>query len=198
MKTLKHDRRSQRTHRLLARALVALLYEHRYTELTVQDILDRADIGRTTFYRHYWDKDDLLASEMERVIEVLSSQTNASTHDRVLPFPSFGIFQHLQEQHALYRVLVRGQAIDLVLTTIKTRLREQVEQHWCQTLAKPIDDLSVRVTAQSVVGTFVTLLQWWMENDMPLSPAQMDAYFHQLTLPGVQTVLQIKEIDKLR
>jgi AcrR family transcriptional regulator len=193
MKTLKHDRRSRRTHRLLAGALVALLSEHRYTELTVQDILDRADIGRTTFYRHYWDKDDLLASEMERVIEVLSRQANTSTRDRVLPLPSFGIFQHVQEQHALYRALVHGQAIDMLLTTIKTRLREQVEQHWHQILAKPIDDLSVRVTAQSVVGTFVTLLQWWMENDMPLSPAQMDVYFHQLTLPGVRAVLQIKE-----
>lgn len=193
MKTVKHDRRSRRTHRLLAEAFVALLSEHRYSELTVQDILDRADIGRTTFYRHYWDKDDLLASEMERVIDVLSRHANTSTHERVLSLPSFGIFQHVQEQHALYRALVRGQAIDLVLTTIQTRLREQVEQHWRQILAKPIDDLSVQVTAQSVVGTFVTLLQWWMENDMPLSPAQMDAYFHQLTLPGVQAVLQIKE-----
>ncbi len=193
MKTVKHDRRSQRTHRLLAGALVALLFEHRYTDLTVQDILDRADIGRTTFYRHYWDKDDLLASEMERVLDVLSRQTHLSTPDRVFPLSSFGIFQHLQEQQALYRVLVRGQAIDVVLATVKTRLREQIEQHWCQTLAKPIDDLSVRIAAQSVVGAFITLLQWWMENDLPLSPAQMDAYFHQLTFPGVQAVLRFKE-----
>jgi AcrR family transcriptional regulator len=193
MKTVKHDRRSQRTHRLLAGALVELLFEHRYADVTVQDILDRADIGRTTFYRHYWDKDDLLASEMERVLDVLSRQTHLGTPDRVFPLPSFGIFQHLREQQALYRVLARGQAIDVVLTTVKTRLREQIEQHWCQTLAKPIDDLSVRIASQSAVGAFVTLLQWWMENDMPLSPAQMDAYFHQLIFPGVQAVLQLKE-----
>lgn len=193
MKMGKLDRRSQRTHRLLAGALVALLREQHYAELTVQNILDRADIGRTTFYHHYWDKDDLLASEMERVLDVLSCQINADTLDHVVPLPSFGIFQHLQEQRALYHALVRGQAIHVVLTTVKTRLREQIEQYWCQILAKPIDDLSVRVTAQSVVGTFVTLLQWWMENDMPLSPAQMDSYFHQLTVPGVQAVLQLKE-----
>jgi|SRR6185437_13184687 len=193
MKTVKHDRRSQRTHRLLAGALVELIFEHRYADVTVQDILDRADIGRTTFYRHYWDKDDLLASEMERVLDVLSRQAHLGTSNCVFPLPGFGIFQHLQEQQTLYRVLARGQAIDVVLTTIKTRLREQIEQHWYQTLAKPIDDLSVRIAAQSVVGTFVTLLQWWMENDMPLSPAQMDAYFHQLIFPGVQAVLRIKE-----
>lgn len=193
MKTEKHDRRSQRTHRMLAKALVALLFEHRYTDLTVQDILDRADIGRTTFYRHYWDKDDLLASEIERVLDVLSRQTHHCPPDHALPFPSFGLFQHMYEQQDLYRVLIRGQAIDVVLTTVKTRLREQVEQHWCQTLAKPIDDLSVRIAVQFVVGTFVTLLQWWMENDIPLSPAQMDAYFRQLIFPGVQAVLQIKK-----
>ncbi len=195
MKTLKHDRRSQRTHRLLAGALVALLSENRYTDLTVQDILDRADIGRTTFYRHYWDKDDLLASEIERVLDVLSRQTTARTYNRLLPLPSFELFLHLQEQHTLYRALVRGQAIDVVLNAVKTRLIEQIEQHWRQILVKPIDDLRVQVAAQSVVGTFVTLLQWWMENDMQLSPAQMDAYFRQLTLPGVQAVLQVKEED---
>ena len=195
MKTLKHDRRSQRTHRLLAGALVALLSENRYTDLTVQDILDRADIGRTTFYRHYWDKDDLLASEIERVLDVLSRQTTARTYNRLLPLPSFELFLHLQEQHTLYRALVRGQAIDVVLNAVKTRLIEQIEQNWRQILVKPIDDLRVQVAAQSVVGTFVTLLQWWMENDMQLSPAQMDAYFRQLTLPGVQAVLQVKEED---
>jgi len=192
MKTVKHDRRSQRTHRLLAGALVALLFDHRYSDVTVQDILDRADIGRTTFYRHYWDKDDLLASEMERVLDVLSRLTPLGPADHMLPFPSFGIFQHMKEQQELYRVLARGQALEVVLTTIKTRLRELLEQQWCQSLAKQSDDLGVRVTAQAVVGTFVTLLQWWMENDLLLSPAQMDAYFHHLTVPGVQAVLHIK------
>ena len=195
MKTLKHDRRSQRTHRLLAGALIALLTERRYSELTIQDILDRADIGRTTFYHHYWDKDDLLASEMERVIAVLLRQTNPEPHNRILPLPSFEIFQHLQEQQALYHALVYGKAIDITLTTLKMRLREWLEQCWRQILAKPDDDIRIQITAQSVVGTFVTLVQWWMENNVPLSPKQMDTYFNQLVLPGVQAVLQIKEED---
>lgn len=195
MKTLKHDRRSQRTHRLLAGALIALLAERRYSELTIQDILDRADIGRTTFYHHYWDKDDLLASEMERVIDVLLRQTNPEPHNQILPLPSFEIFQHLQEQQTLYHALVYGKAIDITFTTLKMRLREWLEQCWRQILAKPDDDIRIQITAQSVVGTFVTLVQWWMENKVPLSPKQMDAYFNQLVLPGVQAVLQIKEED---
>jgi AcrR family transcriptional regulator len=189
VKTLRRDRRSQRTHRLLAEALVALLHKHRYTDLTVQAILDRANIGRTTFYSHYWDKDDLLASEMERVVEVLWHHSPSNATDQEFVFPSLGMFQHLQEQYVLYRALVRSQAIDLVWAAMKKRLTEQVEDHFRLVQRKPIHDLAVRVTAQAVVGTFLSLLQWWLENEMPLSPAQMAAYFYQLLLPGVQAML---------
>src|SRR5690348_6733672 len=71
MKTEKQDRRSERTRRLLGEALISLMLERRYADLTVQDILDRANIGRSTFYAHYWDKDDLLASTMEQMIRML-------------------------------------------------------------------------------------------------------------------------------
>src|SRR5262245_4849375 len=74
MKSTKSDRRSERSRRLLGDALVSLLAQGRYVDLTVQDILDRAGVGRSTFYAHYWDKDDLLASELERVIGVLGQR----------------------------------------------------------------------------------------------------------------------------
>lgn len=193
MKTRKQDRRSLRTHRLLADALIGLLQEHRYSDLTVQDIIDRANIGRTTFYAHYYDKDDLLASEMERVIRALCHPLAAGEADRLLPLPSLAMFQHLHEQRGLYRALLRGQAIDLIFTTVKSRLGAHVEQYFRQLQPQPKDELAIRITAQAVVGTFMTLLQWWMENDIPLSPAQMDAYYQQLTQPGIQAVLHLRE-----
>lgn len=64
--------------------------------------------------------------------------------------------------------------------------------HLSQTLSPPIDEMRARVTAQSVVGTFMALMQWWVENDMPLSPEKMDAYFQQLTLPGARAVLGLQ------
>ena len=74
MKTDKHDRRSERTRRLLGEALIALMLERPYAGLTVGEILERADIGRSTFYAHYWDKDDLLTSEIERMLDALTQQ----------------------------------------------------------------------------------------------------------------------------
>ena len=190
MKAHKHDRRSHRTHQALSAALVALLLERRYVDLTVQDILDRANIGRTTFYAHYWDKDDLLASEMERVIGSLCCHIAPGADERVLQIPSLAMFRHVGESAELLRALVRGQAMELIWAAVQTRLHEQVIQHLRDTLPS-IDALLARVTAQSVVGTLMSLMQWWVENEMPLSPEKMDAYFRQLTLPGVQAVLGI-------
>lgn len=66
MKNTKADRRSQRTRQLLSSALVDLMLQKRYDEITVQNIIDRANVGRSTFYAHYLDKDDLLVSDFCR------------------------------------------------------------------------------------------------------------------------------------
>jgi AcrR family transcriptional regulator len=190
MKAQKHDRRSERTRRLLGEALVSLMLESRYADLTVQDILDRANIGRSTFYAHYWDKDDLLSSEMERVLEVLGHQVEKESSDAMLLIPSLGLFRHIQEQYRLCRALMRGQGIDLVMRTIRARLSERVEQELRRVLPAPINPTTVTVTAQAVVGTFLALLQWWLEMEMPLRPEEMDAYFRQLVLPGVQQLVE--------
>lgn len=65
MKQDKQDRRSQRTHRLVISAMLELMAEKTYDAITVQDLLDRANIGRSTFYSHYFDKEDVLASVAE-------------------------------------------------------------------------------------------------------------------------------------
>src|SRR5690242_21361723 len=110
MKTDKHDRRSERTRQMLGDALLALMQERRYADLTVQDILDRANIGRSTFYAHYWDKDDLLASTIQRMIEALSRQVDRGAGDAATLLPSLGLFHHVQEQYdRLYRAFIPWQ-----------------------------------------------------------------------------------------
>jgi AcrR family transcriptional regulator len=95
MKTQKTDRRSLRTRRLLGEALIALLLEKRYEDITVQDILERANIGRSTFYEHYWDKEDLLTSEIERVIDVLDQRLATPSQHAADLIPSLALFQHV-------------------------------------------------------------------------------------------------------
>jgi AcrR family transcriptional regulator len=198
MKTQKTDRRSMRTQRLLGEALIALLLEKRYDDITVQDILDRANIGRSTFYEHYWDKEDLLTSEIERVIDLLDQHIATPSQHPAVFLPSLALFQHVREQQRLYRALLRGQGIqallrvkgiqmvtqafqDLLRTRVETRLRGEGE--------KEGSDELLAAVASYVVGAFMTLMQWWLETEMAWSPERMDALFRDLVLPGVEYLL---------
>jgi AcrR family transcriptional regulator len=188
MKSEKQDRRSQRTQRALGEALVSFMMERRYADLTVQDILDRANVGRSTFYAHYYDKDDLLSSMIEQLIAALNRRLQTTETRLELP-PSLGLFEHMGEQRRLYRALVRGQGVDVVLRALQQRLSDDFAAQlraWQPVLAEKI----IIVTAQGVVGMLLSLLQWWLANETDLSPTEMDAYFRQLVMPGVQALLQ--------
>src|SRR5918996_858713 len=100
----KQDRRSQRTRHLVGEAFVELLKEKGYSAITVSDLIERANIGRSTFYSHYRDKDDLFVNELDRVIEVLSN--GIPDQDDMPFFPSLELFRHVGEEYELYKALV--------------------------------------------------------------------------------------------
>lgn len=189
MKTQKTDRRSERTRRLIGEAFIALLREKRYEDITVQDVLDRANIGRSTFYTHYYDKEDLLDSHIEAMIDALSRHMEQAPGTTMLLIPSLGLFQHVQEQRRLYHAMMRGGGLEIHKRTVQAKLSQQVEQRLQATLRKPTPTLALTLAAQVVAGTFLTLLQWWAEHDMSISPKEMDKYFQQLVLPGIQEML---------
>src|SRR3972149_51567 len=68
----KNDRRSQRTRQALGDALIELMMEKGYDAISVKEIIDHANVGRSTFYTHYADKDELLVSQLDRVVDMLS------------------------------------------------------------------------------------------------------------------------------
>lgn len=187
MKTEKHDRRSERTRRLLGEALTSLTLERRYADLTVQDILDRANIGRSTFYAHYWDKEDLLTSQIEGMLQALIRQMQDTPLARDALFPSLGLLRHVQDYYLVYLAQVRGGGMDPVMHTFHLRLCEYVEERLRARGVSP--GVSVTVTAQTAVGAFLALMQWWLQAEMPLSPEALDAYYQQLVMPGVQATI---------
>jgi AcrR family transcriptional regulator len=174
----KFDRRSQRTRHLLGQALVTLIREKDYGTITVSDIITRANVGRSTFYSHYQDKDSLLVDQLERVLEVLSHHI-PSQED--LPFfPSLGLFRHVGEQYDLYKMLVWTPGIDVLIKQMRRLLSQRVEEG----LAKSGRhyDVPLPILANFIIGSFLTLLQWWLENKRLQSPEQMDEIFRKLTL----------------
>jgi AcrR family transcriptional regulator len=184
----KTDRRSQRTRQSLSDALVSLMLEKRYDKITVQDIIDRANVGRSTFYAHYQDKEDLLISGVMEVFTMRLLDHSAGDHSFVA---TADLFRHVQENLQLYEALALGRGLELLYrqgqALLGQRIAEQL-QMWLprdRTLTVPLPVLS-----DYVAGTLLTLLRWWLDHRMPYTPEQMDAYFHRLIMPTVGAVTQ--------
>ena len=193
MKQQKADRRSQRTHRLVSSAFSELLIEKSYDEILVQDILDRAGIGRTTFYAHYFDKEDVLDSMTEQQLEIFMEQIAHSTaRQRVVP--SLELFEHIyQSPNQHFRALMRGRAGEPLWEAFQTALCRAIEPALCTLYAeRRSPSIPLPVVSQYLAGTFLTLLKWWVAADMPYSPEQMENIFQQLALPGVWAMLKEK------
>ena len=180
----KNDRRSQRTRHLLSEALVELIREKGYNTITVTNIIDRANVGRSTFYAHFRDKDDLLAGELDRVIDILDRHIPDESREENLFFPSLGLFRHVGEQYELYRALVWSSGVDLLFKHVQKSLSERIEQG-LQGSRKEYN-VPIPMLANFIAGSFLTLLKWWLDNRMIYSPEKMDEIFQKLMMPGIE------------
>lgn len=183
------DRRALRTRQTLSHALITLIQEQRYDSITVQDICRRANVGRSTFYAHYHDKDDLLASNFQQVMENLGSRVE--WHEGQLIFSIAPLFQHVQEHHHLYKALVWGGGFDVLLRAGQQQWRAQIEQHLSTLLPQGRPPaIPVEVATAYFAGVLQSLLLWWLDRKMPYSPERMDEMFQQLVMPGVNAALR--------
>ncbi len=189
--------RSQRTYRLVSSAFTELLLEKPYDEILVQDILDRAGIGRTTFYAHYFDKADVLDSMTEQMLSMFMHQLAHSTaRHRVVP--SLELFEHVYHSppHQQFRTLMRSHADKHLWEALQTALCQAIEpalSTFCAEKRSP--PVPLPVIAQYLANALLTLLKWWLSADMPYPPEQMERVFQQLALPGVWTMLQEKQAE---
>ena len=191
MKQDKQDRRSQRTYRLVSSAFAELLVEKPYEEILVQDILDRAGIGRTTFYAHYFDKEDVLNNIVELELELLTRQiAHAAARQRVLP--SLELFEHAyHSENQQFRALMRSRAGEFLWEALQAALCRVIEPALCTLCAeKRSPSIPLSVVSEYLAGAFLTLLKWWVEASMPYPPEQMEHIFQQLALPGVWAMLK--------
>jgi AcrR family transcriptional regulator len=190
VKTKTNDRRSQRTRESLFHALLTLMREKRYDSITVQDIIDRANVGRSTFYAHFVDKEDLAVSSFEQVLDSLIQSPVPGASDEHRLISTVALLRHVQEQQPIFQTLVRGRGLELFFERGQAYWSKKIEQDLRalmpagETPAVPLPIVSAYVT-----GAFMTLLKWWLDNKMSLSPERLDEIFQQLVLPGVRAAL---------
>lgn len=186
------DRRSQRTRQLLSNALIALMLEKPYHDITVQEIVERANVGRSTFYAHYQSKDDLLPSEGGRLIEELSHTLGLEQMKPNQLLPSLELFHHAQQFYPLYRAVIWQQGLDVVYKSVQDVLSQSVQNRLDSLINQQKSSVSFTLLSNYVASTFLTLLKWWLDNHMSYSPERMDELFQQLVMPGVTIALGMK------
>src|SRR5215471_9317638 len=196
MHELAEDRRVRRSRRLLQEALLQLVLEKGYDKVTVQDVLDRADVGRATFYAHFRDKDDLLVSGSEELREVLRAQMTAFLEAEDRPSDeqlvvTRVLFEHAARNRQLYRALMGNRGGGVVLRQAQRDLtalfREHLQQAAAQRRIQP--SMPVEIVVQYAVGSLLTLLTWWLDNDLPYSPSEMSGAFQRLSRDGIPGAL---------
>jgi AcrR family transcriptional regulator len=190
----RQDRRSQRTQQALMEALIALLAVKRYDEISINDIVDQANVGRATFYVHYQDKDDLLKSGFERALDMLIHHISFGEADQGLRLDSAPFFRHAQGHYEIYRTLVWGSGFDLLTKGGHAALSAKFQECFTQLLSgKPESSIPLEIVSYSMAGTLLILLKWWLDNKMPYPPEHMDEIFQRLVMPNVRDVLGLTE-----
>jgi AcrR family transcriptional regulator len=195
----KTDRRVIRTRKLLSEALFALILEKGYDSVTIQDITDRANLGRATFYLHYRDKEELLMTMLEGVFEDLldhASHVVKSEMSMTRSFPMLYIFHHAAEHSDLYRALFQaqvGQGIAWKMQDFLALRAQELTGIWEQEAPSSVP---VEMWTNWLAGSFLALVRWWLENNMPYSPEYMEHIFWQLSLPGVFRMIGM-EMDQM-
>lgn len=180
----KTDRRILRTRDRLGDALIALMHEKNFDEITVQDVLDRAEIGRATFYGHYRDKDDLFLSDVEDFLEQVSNELTCqeASRERLLPVREF--FAHIRDAREFYAVLLRSGKVNDVWALARGMFARSVDAR-LQLAGLKIDPVRRSAQAQALAGSFFGLLDWWIDKGMKADPGEMDDLFHQTAWKGL-------------
>ncbi|WIN00318.1 TetR/AcrR family transcriptional regulator [Actinoplanes oblitus] len=179
------DRRVRRTRAALRDALLSLMAERGYEAVTVHEIIDRADVGRSTFYNHYTDKDELLhdtLGELQSILAAPAKPVGGTQHGLRFSLP---LLRHVAGQRRLGGALFGRGNRTPVLARIQDVLTEVVRTELAAAPGRPprIPDEAV---AHYVVGAYLSLLDWWLTSAPELAAEDADRIFQTLVMPGLR------------
>jgi AcrR family transcriptional regulator len=183
----KMDARVRRTRDALGDALIELIQEKPFESITIGDVLDRAGVGRSTFYVHYKDKDDLLWSDAEEFLELMSGWLSRKneTSERVAPVRE--LFAHVAEGRRIYEAFVAMGRAEEFHQLARGCFARGIDARLAQ-IPRSMGLLpAVRgALAHALSGAMMALLESWLREGATRPAAEMDDLFHRLVWGGAQ------------
>src|SRR6266705_1278438 len=173
----KPDQRSQRTTRNLTHAMVELIEEKRFDDITVQNVIERGDVGRATFYSHFTGKEDLFQKNWEMFLDFCAQQIDWGQLGKGSFIPVLFLFGHLKDVQPFYQGLVRSRKTDALFKSGTERLSQRIAEA-LKASVRHAPSIPVPVLANYLASELFGLLKWWLDERMPYPPERMDEIFH--------------------
>jgi len=184
------DRRQQKTRNAIFDALSSLLAQKDYSHISVQDIVDKANIGRSTFYAHFETKDDLLRELCTDLFgHVFSHSLNIeNTHDFSNAKDSHysvitHILYHLRDNDENIIGVLTCESAELFLRFFKQYINDLYTVEMLEYIKKEKLDVPYDFLADHISNSFINLIQWWIAGGMKQSPEELTQYFKAVTEP---------------
>jgi AcrR family transcriptional regulator len=180
------DRRVRRTKTSLHTALIGLARETPYPSIAVKEILDRANVGKSTFYTHFRDKDDLLESGIQEILCSLQDRTRSSNAiERIVEF-SLPLLQHIDEHRRAAGPRMKREGRVIMHEHMQHVLTAAIAEELTRIVpTRPKAQIPTELIARHVASTFVLVLNWWVDTDSALAATDVNAYFRELVLPSL-------------
>ena len=205
----KTDRRIQRTRQALRTALLELTKEKGYDSISIEEITERANVGRATFYLHYKDKEDLLLEQYSEMAdekvqlfsqipfsEWLPSGEHSTDDPNNQPLlPLLIVFQHIHDHSEFYYVLLKSENSSRIVERIR-RINTESIVKFAETKMKndPIPllfEVPVEFFASFFSGALLSTITWWLDERMRHSPEEVTLMFRKLFFRGARKTLGV-------
>jgi AcrR family transcriptional regulator len=182
----KTDRRVLRTRDRLGDALLEIMRDNSFDTITVQQVLDRAGVSRSTFYTHYNDKNDLFLSDADEFLEGMATALSRTQDSSNRVAAVRELFSHVAEERKLYAALTASGRVHEFMDLAQGHFARGIEERLANIPGVRLTAAERRPVAQGLAGTLLSLLSWWINRSMPMSPTKMDDLYHRMVWTGVE------------
>ena len=184
------DRRQKKTRAAIFEAFSLLLSQKPYSQITIQAIIDKANVGRSTFYSHFRTKEDLLNVMCTELFDhimdgALNHDFPSDRHmDPGVPDPVFcHILQHIQADSYHVRELLTSESSGIFLKYFKHSFDQIVETFLLSAPDRKNKNLPDEFLLNHISSSFVGMVQWWIRQRMKQTPEELDSYFRSVIYP---------------
>jgi len=178
------DPRVRRTRRLLREALLSVILKKDFASITIKEVTECAEVAYITFFRHYDTLDQLLMevldeglAELVVHIETLAKQSEASA----LEIEGRLIFEYITQKADLFRILFKSQSVARVRRRVVSNIAT-IFQKSCVPLERLGNQTTINIASNHIATSLLSLIEWWLENDMTPSPAEMGKVYKSLII----------------